>query len=153
MNEEFVNVFVDGMMRYLEHIPNVDSTVGTPYLMDTDSPTHYDITGVIGVSGDRKGCVYFTAPRVFLSHLLATQGETDLSDDNLLDLSGEIANTIAGNARSDFGKNFQISVPVVVEGAPSGMHLPKGIRSFAIPITWRKYTPILVVALEQPKQK
>jgi chemotaxis protein CheX len=148
MNEEFVNVFVNGMMRYLKHLDDVTAEVGTPYLMDTDQPTHYDITGIIGISGERKGCVYFTAPRVFLSHLLATQGETNLSDENLLDLSGEIANTIAGNARSDFGKNFQISVPVVVEGGPSSMHLPKGIRSFAIPVTWRKYTPLLVVAVE-----
>ena len=149
MNEEFVNVFVEGMMRYLGHLPDVSAVVGTPYLIDTDDPVHYDITGIIGISGERKGCVYFTAPRVFLSHLLATQGETDLSDDNLLDFSGEIANTIAGNARSDFGKNFQVSVPLVVEGRPTGVHLPAGVRSFAIPIAWRKYTPLLVAALEQ----
>jgi len=152
MNEEFVNVFVEGMLRYLGHLPEVSAVVGTPYLMDSDDPVHYDITGIIGISGERKGCVYFTAPRVFLSHLLATQGETDLSDDNLLDLSGEIANTIAGNARSDFGKNFQISVPLVVEGQPTGVHLPEGVRSFAIPIAWRNYTPLLVVALEQKEK-
>lgn len=148
MNEEFVNVFVAGMMRYLGHLPEVSAEVGTPYLIEADEPIHYDITGIIGISGERKGCVYFTAPRIFLSHLLATQGETDLSDDNLLDLSGEIANTIAGNARSDFGKNFQISVPLVVEGQPKGVHLPVGIRSFAIPVSWRSYTPLLVVAVE-----
>jgi len=148
MNEEFVSVFVKGMMSYLEHIPNIDAEVGAPYLISNDKPVSYDITGIIGVSGERKGCVYFTAPRVFLSHMLVLQGEKNLSDENLLDLSGEIANTISGNARSDFGKNFLISVPVVVEGEPKNVRLPEGVRSFAIPINWRSYTPLLIVSLE-----
>ena len=148
MNEEFVSVFVNGIMRYLNHINDLDANVGTPFLMPTDSPTYYDVTGIIGISGDQKGCVYFTAPRAFLSHLLVLQRIIDLSDTNLLDLSGEIANTIAGNARSDFGVNFLVSVPIVVEGQPKTMHLPQNTRSFAIPISWRKYTPLLVVSLE-----
>lgn len=148
MNEEFVNVFVKGVMKYIGHIPNIEAEVGAPYLIENDKPVSYDITGIIGISGERKGCVYFTAPRIFLSHMLVLQGEKNLSDENLLDLSGEIANTISGNARSDFGKNFLISVPVVVEGAPKNVHLPEGVRSFAIPISWRSYTPLLIVSLE-----
>ena len=148
MNEEFVSVFVKGMMKYIEHIPDIEAEVGAPYLIENDKPVSYDITGIIGISGERKGCVYFTAPRIFLSHMLVLQGEKNLSDENLLDLSGEIANTISGNARADFGKNFLISVPVVVEGAPKNVHLPAGVRSFAIPITWRSYTPLLIVSLE-----
>ena len=148
MNEEFVNVFVKGMMKYIEHIPDIEAEVGAPYLVENDKPVSYDITGIIGISGERKGCVYFTAPRIFLSHMLVLQGEKNLSDENLLDLSGEIANTISGNARADFGKNFLISVPVVVEGAPKNVHLPQGVRSFAIPINWRSYTPLLIVSLE-----
>lgn len=148
MNEEFINIFFKGVMNYLDHIPNMGTEVGTPYLIENDSPVAYDITGIIGVSGEQKGCVYFTAPRVFLSHILSHLGESNLSKENLLDLCGEIANTISGNARSSFGKNFLITVPVVVEGALNSVHLPKGTRSFAIPITWRSYTTLLVVSLK-----
>lgn len=149
MNEEFINVFFNGVMSYLNHVPNVESEVGTPYLIENDSPVSYDVTGIISVSGVQKGCVYFTAPRIFLSHLLTLMGEMNLSQANILDLSGEIANTISGNARAVFGKNFVISVPVLVEGALDEIDLPKGTRSFAIPITWRKYTTLLVVSLEE----
>lgn len=148
MNEEFINIFVSNMMKYLSHIPNVDAEVGAPYLIDGNTSISYDITGIIGISGKRKGSVYFTAPRIFMSHLLMVQGVNDLSNENLMDLAGEIANTIAGNARSDFGEKFHISVPVVVEGEPQDVHLTDDVRSFAIPITWRTYTPLLVVSLE-----
>ncbi len=148
MNEEFINTFVSNMMKYLSHIPNVDAEVGTPYLIESDASISYDITGIIGISGKRKGCVYFTAPRIFMSHLLMMLGVKDRSNENLLDLAGEIANTISGNARSDFGEKFHISVPVVVEGEPQNLYLPERVRSFAIPITWRTYTPVLVVSLE-----
>ena len=76
----------------------------------------YDFTGVIGISGERQGCVYFTAHRDLLRQLLLHVGEADVSDNNLCDLVGEIANTISGNARRHFGPNFMISVPVVVAG-------------------------------------
>ena len=41
----------------------------------------------------------------------------DTSVDNILDLVGEVANTISGNARKVFGREFLISVPVMIEGA------------------------------------
>lgn len=146
--EKFIGVFFNGVMAYLEHIPNMDTEVGTPYLIQNDSPVAYDVTGIITISGEKKGCVYFTAPRVFLSHILTLMGGIKLSKENILDLSGEIANTISGNARSEFGEDFLISVPVVVEGDLSNIHLPKDTRSFAIPISWRNYTTLLVVSLE-----
>ncbi len=46
--------------------------------------------------------------------LLMRMQETDTSDENIKDLVGEVANTISGNARRDFGKNFVISVPVII---------------------------------------
>jgi len=123
--EKFIGVFFNGVMAYLDHIPNMDTEVGTPYLIQN-----------------------FTAPRVFLSHILTLMGGIKLSKENILDLSGEIANTISGNARSEFGEDFLISVPVVVEGELSNIHLPKDTRSFAIPISWRNYTTLLVVSIE-----
>ena len=150
MEEEIISVFVDGMVRYIEHIPNINALVGTPYLVENNKPIAYDITGIIGITGVRKGCVYFTSPKIFLSHLLLAQEESDTSEENLFDLAGEIANTISGNARSAFGKDFMISVPVIVKGAPSSVYLPPGLRSYAIPITWQSYTPVLLVSLEKP---
>ena len=53
-----------------------------------------------------------------LTVLLMRMQETDCSEETILDLVGEVANTISGNARRDFGKNFVISIPTVIAREP-----------------------------------
>ena len=79
--------------------------------MTDGNPGAYDYTGVIGISGARNGIVYFTAPRGMLTVLLMRMQETDTSEENMKDLVGEVANTISGNARRDFGKDFSSRCP------------------------------------------
>ena len=148
MYEETLQVFINGVLNYFEMTSDKDVKVGSPYLVENSSPTAFDYTGIIGVSGPYKGSVYFTAPKALLTHLLLAIGETDTSIENILDLVGEVANTVSGNARSEFGQEFMISVPVVVEGAPSKIHLPKESRSYVIPIYWKAYSAAVVVCLE-----
>jgi chemotaxis protein CheX len=95
-----------------------------------------------------KGCVYFTAPLMLLKHLLLSMGESDTREEHIVDLVGEVANTISGNARSEFGKDFMISVPLVIEGAPSNIHLPKELRSYVIPVYWKSYSAAIVLCFE-----
>lgn len=148
MSEEILQVFIDGALRYFQHTSDKEVSVGTPYLVNNTEPTAFDFTGVIGVSGPMKGCVYFSAPRVLLKHLLLSLGENDTQQDNLTDLVGEVANTIAGNARSTFGKDFMISVPLVIQGSPDQIHLPKELRSYVIPVYWKAYSAVVVICFE-----
>lgn len=148
MSEETLQVFIDGAIRFFEHTNDKEVKVGTPYLVENNSPAAYDLTGIIGISGPYRGCVYFTAPRILLKHLLLSIGETDTRSENLFDLVGEVANTISGNARSTFGQEFMISVPIMLEGAPSHIHLPKNLRSYVIPIYWKAYHAAVVICLE-----
>lgn len=147
MSEEVIKVFIDGVVRYFKHTSKTEVEVGTPYLVDNDTPAAFDYTGIIGVSGPNKGCVYFTASRILLKHLLLSLGEGDTSDENIIDLVGEVANTISGNARSEFGHSFMISVPVVLAGPPSAIHLPQESRSYVIPIYWKAYSAAVVICL------
>ena len=55
-----------------------------------------------------------------LTVLLMRMQETDTSDANIMDLVGEVANTISGNARRDFGRNFIISVPTMFAAIRQG---------------------------------
>lgn len=148
MSEQALKVFIEGVINYFKHTSDKDVKVGTPYLIENTQPTAFDYTGIIGVSGPYKGTVYFTAPRILLTHLLLSVGEDDTSLANIMDIVGEVANTISGNARTEFGKEFMISVPVMVEGAPSGIHLPDHLRSYVIPIYWKAYSAAVVVCLE-----
>jgi chemotaxis protein CheX len=149
MSEQTLQVFIDGAVRFFEHTNDKEVKVGTPYLVENITPAAYDVTGIIGISGPSRGCVYFTAPRILLKHLLLSIGETDTRSENLFDLVGEVANTISGNARSIFGHEFMISVPVMLEGAPSNIHLPENSRSYVIPIYWKAYHAAVVICLEE----
>jgi chemotaxis protein CheX len=148
VSEAEIRTFVDGTTHYFATAAQQAATVGSPYLVTDGNPGVYEYTGIIGISGARRGMVYFTAPRGMLTVLLMRMQETDTSDENIKDLVGEVANTISGNARRDFGKNFVISVPTVVAHDPGAVVPPRNIRSFVIPINWRTHSAKLVVCLE-----
>ena len=105
------------------------ATIGSPYLVTKGTPGVHDYTGVISISGKREGVVYFTAPRAMLTVLLMKMQETDFSHETMRDLVGEVANTISGNARKDFGRDFVISVPSVLAGEKPDIPAGAGTRS------------------------
>lgn len=151
MREEDLQVFLSGVQKYFSQLMSVDEIdIGTPYLVDNTIPSAKDFTGVITISGPKVGIVYFTAPRELLERLLILMGETQINDAMFSDLVGEVANTISGNARSEFGEKFEISVPIVLRGAPDEIMLPRKNRSFVIPITWQKRSAFIVISLHKP---
>lgn len=148
MEESQLKVFVGIVQHFFMQQTGRATEIGTPYLGQPESLPVRDFTGVIGISGARKGCVYFTAPEELLRELLLHVGESDLSQNNLADLAGEIANTISGNARREFGHDFMISVPVVVKGGGEHIQVPRDVRAYVIPIRWHRQESSLVVSVQ-----
>ena len=148
MDEEQLRVFVGLVQQYFEHQTGRPADVGSPHLGEPTALPMYDFTGVIGISGSRQGCVYVTARRELLRALLLQIGETDVSDQNLADLAGEVANTLSGNARVHFGSEFMISVPVVVQGGANAIQVPRNVKAYIIPLRWHKNDAALVVSLQ-----
>ncbi|HQQ63127.1 MAG TPA: chemotaxis protein CheX [Pseudomonadales bacterium] len=148
MNEKEVQVFIAGSRRYFDTVTERIAEIGTPYLTSPAGIPVSDYTGIIGISGARRGCVLISAPRIMLHHLLMSMGERDISEELVRDSVGELANTIAGNARSEFGAGFMISVPVVVKGKPDEINIPAHLRAFNIPVQWQSYAMSLTVCLE-----
>ena len=146
LREEELKTFVDGTTRYFEVAAQQPATIGSPYLLEGE-PAMQDYTGMISISGKREGVVYFTAPRAMLTVLLMKMQENDFSHESMRDLVGEVANTISGNARRDFGHDFVISVPSVLSGDRPDIPHKSGARSFVIPINWRSHSAKLVVSL------
>ena len=145
--EAEVAVFVDGVLNYFSTTVQQAALCGTPHLALGERPEISDYTGIIQVSGRRTGMVAFTAPKSMLSVMLMRMQETDMSHENLCDLVGEIANTLSGNARRDFGQQFQISVPAVLSGRDSQLKYPAANRPIVIPVDWRNYHSRLIVCL------
>jgi chemotaxis protein CheX len=148
MDEKKLQVFIDAVTTYFLQVTKQPAEVGAPYLAEAKRSLAFEMTGIIGISGTRKGCVYFTSPASLLKNVLISIGEKDLSRDLMLDLVGEIANTISGNARKEFGRDFMISVPVVIAGQLENVRLPRDARCFVVPISWHAQRAALVICLE-----
>ena len=144
--EQELKTFVEGTTNFFEVAAQQPASIGSPYLME-GSPAVHEYTGVIKISGKREGVVYFTAPKAMLTVLLMKMQENDFSHETMRDLVGEVANTISGNARRDFGRDFVISVPSVLSGEKPQFPQKPGQRSFIIPINWRSHSAKLIVSL------
>lgn len=148
MKEEDLNVFIEGATHYFMQTGCSAPRVGTPYLVDGRTASGRGYTGVIGVTGQRRGSVFFTAPKTLLRKLLACLGEDDMTHENMCDVVGEVANTISGNARKVFGRQFMISAPVVVAGRTEKLDLPAKNRSYVVPISWQGQEAGLVLSFD-----
>lgn len=149
MKDKKLKIFLDIITNYFNQLEGEALVVKTPYLSAKRKPKVYDYTGVIGISGVQKGVVYFSATKGLLSNILKSLGEPDTSEENLIDLAGEVANTVAGNARKEFGAEFHISVPLVFKGMPESVALPKSQRSFIIPIIWQAQAGEIVFCFQK----
>ena len=147
MKEHDIKIFIDATAHYFEQITQQAAAIGAPYLNTEDDLEYYDYSGLIGIAGKYRGCIYFTAPRPLLRHLLVNMGESDHGDDNLMDMVGEIANTLSGNARKHFGSDFIISVPIAMKGKIDNMRPPSDLLPYVIPITWNAYRSSLVICI------
>ena len=139
--QQDLHVFIDALTHYFKQLTREDAEVQPSYLALSDIPAQ-DYTGLISISGQYAGQIYFSAPSAMLRHLLLAQGETQATEANLLDQVGEIANTLSGNSRSYFGERFVISVPKTLRGEPQ---TSIAARPFVIPLTWKKYNALLVI--------
>lgn len=134
LNEEELKLFVDSVRNYFKVSTGQEPKITSAYLA-TDAVDGYEFNGIVSFSGSYSGQVMVSMPAQLLRELLLLQGETDLSDTHLLDAVGEIANTLAGNARRTFGPTLGISVPIRLMGA-TGVTARVRERPYAITLRW-----------------
>ncbi|SMF95468.1 chemotaxis protein CheX [Methylomagnum ishizawai] len=146
LSEIDLKVFVDAVTHYFQTSTDEPATIRSAYLAQ-DIPPSESYIGLITCSGRFRGCVHFSAADRMVRELLRYWGEHDHSEANLLDAVGEIANTIAGNARRHFGTGLQISVPVKLRGPSERIKAAVRARPFVIALRWRDHNAIVVVDL------
>jgi chemotaxis protein CheX len=141
LGETELKLFVDSVRRYFQVVTRQEPQVTSAFLATGDIDGH-DYNGIVTFSGSYNGHVIVSMPPALLKELLLLQGETDLSDSNLLDAVGEIANTLGGNARKTLGSALQISVPMKLHGA-SGIKARVRKHPCVITLRWN-HQPALV---------
>lgn len=147
MTESDLKVFIDVTMNYFEKISGDQAAMEEPFI-SFDEPPLLDYTGVIRVSGRGEGVFYVTTQQSMLAQLLKEIGEMDTSEEIMRDFVGEIATTLSGNVRREFGEHFKISVPQTLGGREEDVpDLP--FANFVVPIRWKTYQPYLVLGINE----
>jgi chemotaxis protein CheX len=147
MNDQDIQVFITGVRRYFESLrKDLRVVIEPPFIKDEEKP-FLEYTGIIGVSGKAYGAVCFTANGVMLENILRFLNEAPINGELICDLVGEIANTLSGNAREEFGSDFLISVPIVSTGGNVHFQFPRDCRNYVIPIIWQTEKAYLLVCL------
>lgn len=147
LNDEELKLFVNSVCRYFSVTTSQEPQITSAFLGTSDVQGH-DFNGMVKFSGTYKGHVLVSMPAKLLRELLLLQHETDLSDTNLLDAVGEIANTLAGNARTTLGSGLQISVPLCLRGV-AGITAHIRERPYVITLRWHHQNALVVVDMER----
>jgi chemotaxis protein CheX len=118
MKAAYINPFINAVINLFQTMVGLSLNVGAPELKSDAKPNH-DICGVIDVTGEVQGRVVVSMPETMATVLASELLEEHIEqlDEDCIDAVGEIANMIAGNAKTDFpGGGNAISVPQVVIG-------------------------------------
>ena len=134
MDVNYINPFITAIQNVFETMIDLPFKLGKPVIKKKDT-TSYEVSGIIGISGEVTGCVVVSYPEKIALKLASALLDEELKEVNedCTDAIGEISNMIAGNAKKDFPKvNTSVSVPTVVLGKHKIAH-PSGIPIISIP--------------------
>jgi chemotaxis protein CheX len=139
MKEADLGIFIDSATRFFDiNLGKGEIVVGQPALVsNAQEAPFYEFTGVIDITGDKHGRIFFSAPLALIQRLLENMGETSIDDELIADLVGEIANSIAGTARAHFGSGFNLSTPKIFRDAPVQIDTGKARQAYVVPLKWK----------------
>ena len=147
LSENDLRLFVDSIKHYLSTTTRQEPQITSAFL-GTGDIDGFEFNGIVTFSGSYNGQVVVSMPAKLVRELLLLQHETDLSDGNLLDAVGEIANTLAGNARKTLGSGQEISVPIKMQGA-LGIKARVRKHPFVITLRWNHHEAMVCVDMER----
>ncbi|THF63813.1 chemotaxis protein CheX [Pseudothauera nasutitermitis] len=147
LTEDDLQLFVDAVKHYLKATSKQEPEITSAFLGDSSVIAH-EFNGIVSFMGGYSGQILVSMPEGMLRELLVLQHEHDLSETNLLDAVGEVANTLAGNARKVFGPDLEISVPTRLRGA-QGITARVRPRPYVITFRWHRHPALVCVDLER----
>jgi chemotaxis protein CheX len=152
--QEFIlKTFASSVIHYFLTTTGTAASLQPSYLGSADDHLALDFSAVIGISGNYRGNVYYTASRANLKDVLNAIGEKEVDDNLCGELVGEIANTFAGNAKEALGSGFMISTPFLLRGPNESVRAAHGMLCFVLPIEWNNYSSRLLISLEKANDK
>jgi chemotaxis protein CheX len=119
MDASYIKPFIGSIQNVFSTMLQLPVTIKEPFVK-TGSGTSYDVSGIIGMSGEVTGSVVLSFPQATAQRVVALFTGSDLSSNptDFADAIGELVNMVSGGAKAGFaGKKVSISCPSVVIGA------------------------------------
>ncbi|MCB2210808.1 chemotaxis protein CheX [bacterium] len=153
MDVRYINPFINSLINTLKMMMDLDAVAATPFVKD-NSKTSGDITGVIGFAEKKiMGSVALSFPeKAALMLFEGMTGEaTDEINRDVEDCIGEVANIVAGGAKTEMagqGLSFNISVPSVVVGQNHSIRHKAETPVIVIPFSVKDETFVMEVTMK-----
>jgi chemotaxis protein CheX len=137
MNVTYVNPFITSTIHMFKTMLNTDVKPGAARVKTEPFPT-YDVSGIIGLSGDAQGSIALSFPKVLALKVVSLLLGQDVKvvGDELTDGIGELTNIVAGNAKQGLTNyKLSISLPNVVIGKNHVLRSPSGLPTIIVPFS------------------
>jgi len=135
MKVEHINPFLKAVTNTFATMLAADAHRGALALGDPKKRV-YPISGLIGLSGKASGMVVInlsTEVALKAASAMLMEEQTELNDD-VLDAVGELANMIAGQAKTELEEyDLSVSLPNVVTGEGHEVRFPSTTPPLAVP--------------------
>jgi chemotaxis protein CheX len=134
LDSSLIMPFVNSTMNVCTTMLNLTPEISKPHLKE-DGLASYDVSGIIGFSGEIVGSVVVSfqmATAIMLVNAMVGM-EVDPKSGDFIDGIGELANMIAGNAKKDLGLVANIAVPTVIIGHGHTVGRMSGVPCVVIP--------------------
>lgn len=138
MDVRFINPFIASTKTVFKTMVATDINVGRPTVIRANEEVSADVSAVIGMSGDAVGCVVLSLPMETALNAAGKFAGMTLTRDHpdFGDALGELANMVAGQAKSRFeGLNVSISLPSVIIGKEHVVSQSRAKPRLALPCT------------------
>lgn len=117
VNPTLIKAFVKSTKNVFNTMVGIEIELGKPDIKIDPTPS-YDVSGIVGFSGDVAGSVvvsFCNDTAVTLVEAFCGEKLNSNSED-FVDAIGELCNMIAGNAKKEFGLTANIGIPTVIIG-------------------------------------
>lgn len=138
--KQYIQPFIKVCKNVFHEFLNLELEAKLPYFMDKEATLAWDVSGVIGLTGEARGAVVISMKQDLATRLtsILTNTEHKDLDADVVDAVGEIINIIAGNVKQELEEAFRlvISLPTIVKGKEHSIAWPEGqARVICIPFT------------------
>jgi len=152
MKAEYINPFLVSTVAAFDTMLKWPLKRGTPFIKTSSQPSH-EVSGIIGLSGKAQGTVVVGLGReaaIKVAEVMLQERPPEINGD-VVDAVGEMANIIAGRAKSQLEElEMNVSLPSVITGKSHCIQFPTKVIPICIPFD-SEFGPITVeVGLSEP---